>query len=48
MDWGDLARLNILDGYPVGTMSQEGVISTRGRILQFGNRFVAWITPPTS
>ncbi|MDP9270554.1 MAG: hypothetical protein M3P14_06210, partial [Chloroflexota bacterium] len=47
MDWGDLANLNIVDGYPSGLMSQ-GFTETRGRLKDFGHRFVAWITPPSS
>jgi hypothetical protein len=48
LDWSDLAAENILDGYPSGTMTREGLINTRGHLQPFGHRFVAWITPPTS
>jgi hypothetical protein len=46
MDWGDLARLNILDSFPTGTMTRPGIVSTRGRILPFGRRFIEFITLP--
>jgi hypothetical protein len=48
VDWGDLANLNITQGYPSGTMTQQGLTATRGRLTDFGRRFVAWIEPPSA
>jgi hypothetical protein len=46
MDWADLANLNIVDDYPSGVMTIQGITATRGRLKDFGRAFIAWITAP--
>lgn len=43
-DWADLARLGILDSYPSGTMSRQGIEDLTVRMTDFGRRFVNWIS----
>jgi hypothetical protein len=43
-DWADLARLGILDSYPSGTMSRQGIEDLTVRITDLGRRFVDWIS----
>lgn len=46
MDWADLERLNVLQNYPSGLMSREGVADLTVRLTDFGRRYLAWITLP--
>lgn len=39
MDWGDLARLGVLQSYPSGVMKREGATDLSVRLTQFGHRF---------
>ncbi len=47
MAWGDLADLNILQSYPSGTASREGLTNLTVRLTDFGRRFHAFIGPGT-
>lgn len=44
MDWGDLARLNVTDGYPSGIMSPGAASDLTVRLTPFGRRFHAFVT----
>lgn len=44
MGRADLERLNVLQNYPSGLMSLEGVADLTVRLTEFGRRFLAWIT----
>lgn len=45
MDWGDLARLGVLEQYPSGMMTREGATNLSARLTAFGRRFHAFIEP---
>lgn len=44
MDWDDLARLQILQSYPSGMMTRQGVEDLTTRLTPFGRDFVAWVS----
>ena len=50
MDWADLARLNVLQGYPSGVMSPGAANDLTTRLTPFGQRFHQFVTRdrPTS
>lgn len=45
MDWGDLARVSLLEAYPSGMMTRQGATDLTVRMTPFGLRFHAFVCP---
>ena len=43
-DWADLARHNILQGYPSGMMTASGAGNLSVRVTDFGRAFLRFVT----
>lgn len=46
LDWGDLTRAGLLQSYPSGTMSRQGMTNLRVRLTELGLCFAEFIREP--